>query len=47
VPDGDATFLRWSDGVIDNPRQDIRVVRDINVTAFFSITVPASQWILH
>lgn len=32
-----SSFLRWSDGSTDNPRQDLQVSDDLNVTAIFAV----------
>jgi peptidoglycan hydrolase-like protein with peptidoglycan-binding domain len=37
VPDSGYHFVDWSDGITDNPRQDLSVVEAINVTANFAI----------
>ncbi|MDG5800548.1 InlB B-repeat-containing protein [Marinilabiliaceae bacterium ANBcel2] len=37
VPDYSYYFTEWSDGVTDNPRTDINVTDDINVTANFDL----------
>ena len=39
VPDEGYDFAGWSDGSLQNPRQDLNVSQDINVTANFSIQV--------
>jgi hypothetical protein len=35
IPEPGFRFVTWSDGVIDNPRTDIGIVGEINVTALF------------
>lgn len=39
VPDYGYHFTQWSDGVTDNPRTDLAVIGDLNVTAEFEINV--------
>ncbi len=37
VPDEGVHFVRWSDGSVQNPRRDVNVVADIQVTAEFAL----------
>ncbi len=39
IPDAGYQFDQWSDGVTDNPRRDLDVTHDINVTAEFSLSL--------
>ena len=40
IGEGDWVFLEWSDGSVENPRQDLGVFRDIAVEAIFTPEFP-------
>jgi hypothetical protein len=44
VPLGDNFFIGWSDGVLENPRNDRSLSEDITVTALFA--GPGSKWLV-
>ncbi len=43
LPSPGYTFVKWSDGLRTNPRQDVHVTADVNVTALYGNSFP---WIL-
>jgi len=46
VPDYGYHFVQWSDGVTDNPRTDLAVIGDIDVTAVSEINVYTVTYLL-
>lgn len=38
IPDEGYHFVEWSDGVTDNPRQDVNITSDLEVSAIFELT---------
>ncbi len=48
IPDKGFTFVEWSDGSTENPRRDLKVTSDFNVTAIFlGPELDGSLWMIN